>query len=86
MKTCSHYGCDKDAIGTEIRQDGKMPVPGFYPYCENHAPAVLNLEAIPQLIEVVQTLVRRIERDNLHTTHGVSLSAVKDTLKAVIKS
>lgn len=29
------------------------------------------------LLEAIQTLVRRIERDNLHTTHGVKLADAK---------
>lgn len=36
--------------------------------------------AAPQLLEALSTLVRRIERDNLHTTHGVKLADARSAV------
>jgi hypothetical protein len=35
------------------------------------------IAASPDLLAAAQTLVRRIERDNLHTTHGVQLEPLR---------
>ncbi len=45
---------------------------------ETHAKALQEQRDL--LAEALQTLVRRIERDNLHTTHGVKLADARAAL------
>ena len=43
------------------------------------------ISASPDLLEAAKTLVRRIERDNLHTTHGVQLEGLRTAISKAEK-
>ena len=43
---------------------------------------VRRFNSFPALVEALEDLVRRIERDNLHTTQGVRISAAREALNA----
>jgi len=65
-----HYSIEKAGNGATLA------IVTNYPGNQTKANAAL-IAAAPELLEALKNLTRRIERDNLHTTHGVSLAAAR---------